>query len=78
VFIATCFSIANDNEAPESWLEWVGWRKFIFGLHGASCCERLLRHIMRLPCCAAPAAALRLPFCAAPSAVLRVCAWHHA
>ena len=22
---------ANDNEAPESWLEWVGWRKFVFG-----------------------------------------------
>ena len=23
--------IANDSEAPESWLEWFGWRKFVFG-----------------------------------------------
>ena len=30
--LQTCFEIANDNEAPESWLEWVGWRKFVFGL----------------------------------------------
>ena len=29
--LETCFAIANDNEAPESWLEWVGWRKFVFG-----------------------------------------------
>ena len=29
--LQTCFEIANDNEAPESWLEWVGWRKFVFG-----------------------------------------------
>ena len=33
VFIATCFEIANDNEAPESWLEWAGWRKLVFGLN---------------------------------------------
>jgi hypothetical protein len=35
IFISTCFSIANDNEAPESWLDWSGWRKFVFGLNGA-------------------------------------------
>ena len=29
--LQTCFLIANDNEAPESWLEWVGWRKLVFG-----------------------------------------------
>ena len=34
VFITTCFGIANDNEAPESWLEWTGWRKLVFGLNG--------------------------------------------
>ena len=34
VFITTCFGIANDNEAPESWLEWTGWRKLLFGLNG--------------------------------------------
>ena len=33
VFITTCFGIANDNEAPESWLEWVGWPKLVFGLN---------------------------------------------
>ena len=33
VFINTCFMIANDNEAPESWLEWTGWRKFVFGFN---------------------------------------------
>ena len=27
-----CFEIANDNEAPESWLEWpFTWRKVVFG-----------------------------------------------
>ena len=31
VFVSVCFEIANDNEAPESWLEWTGWRKFVFG-----------------------------------------------
>ena len=31
LFIATCFSIANDSEAPESWLEWVGYQKLIWG-----------------------------------------------
>ena len=31
--LQTCFEVANDNEAPESWLEWVGWRKFVFGLN---------------------------------------------
>ncbi len=31
LFISTCFAIANDNEAPESWLEWLGWRKLAFG-----------------------------------------------
>ena len=33
VFIQVCFSIANDNEAPESWLEWTGWRKLVFGMN---------------------------------------------
>ena len=33
VFVTTCFGIANDSEAPESWLEWVGWRKLVFGLN---------------------------------------------
>ena len=33
VFITTCFGIANDNEAPESWLEWSGWRKLVFGMN---------------------------------------------
>ena len=33
LFLASCFSIANDSEAPESWLEWYGWRKFVFGLN---------------------------------------------
>ena len=31
LFIATCFEIADDSEAPESWLEWLGWRKLVFG-----------------------------------------------
>ena len=26
-------AVANDNEAPESWLEWRGWRKFVFGVN---------------------------------------------
>jgi hypothetical protein len=33
MFLQTCFAIASDSEAPESWLEWVGWRKFIFGFN---------------------------------------------
>jgi hypothetical protein len=33
LFLATCFGIANDSEAPESWLEWAGWRKLAFGLN---------------------------------------------
>ena len=31
LFISTCFEIADDSEAPESWLEWHGWRKLVFG-----------------------------------------------
>ena len=31
MFINACFIIANDADAPESWLEWVGWRKLVFG-----------------------------------------------
>ena len=31
-FLASCFAIANDSEAPESWLQWRGWRKFVLGL----------------------------------------------
>jgi hypothetical protein len=31
LFISTCFAIANDSEAPESWLEWMGWRKLVWG-----------------------------------------------
>jgi hypothetical protein len=34
LFLATAFAIANDSEAPESWLEWVGWRKIVFGTRG--------------------------------------------
>ena len=30
-FIAQCFGIANDSEAPESLLEWTGWHKLVFG-----------------------------------------------
>ena len=30
-FIAQCFGIANDSEAPESLLEWSGWPKLVFG-----------------------------------------------
>ena len=30
-FLASAFEIANDSEAPESWLEWSGWRKLVFG-----------------------------------------------
>ena len=34
IFIASCFGIANDSEAPESWLEWTsGWRKLVFGIN---------------------------------------------
>ena len=31
MFINACFIIANDADAPESWMEWVGWRKLVFG-----------------------------------------------
>ena len=30
-FIASCFELANDNEAPESWLSWAGWPKLVWG-----------------------------------------------
>ena len=33
LFLASSFEIANDNEAPESWLEWYGWRKIVFGVN---------------------------------------------
>ena len=33
MFITTCFAIANDNEAPESWLEWTGLPKLVFGVN---------------------------------------------
>ena len=33
LFLASCFMIANDSEAPESWLEWFGWRKLVFGVN---------------------------------------------
>ena len=33
-FLQTAFAIANDSEAPESWLEWpFTWRKFVFGFN---------------------------------------------
>jgi hypothetical protein len=32
LFLATCFAIANDSKAPESWLEWAGWVKLVCGL----------------------------------------------
>ena len=31
IFISTCFEVADDSEAPESWLVWVGWRRMVFG-----------------------------------------------
>ena len=31
LFLAACFEIANDAEAPESWLQWRGWRLLVFG-----------------------------------------------
>ena len=31
LFLQTCFELANDNEAPESWLSWGGNPKLIFG-----------------------------------------------
>ena len=33
LFITTCFAVANDNEAPDSWLEWSGWMKLLLGLN---------------------------------------------
>ncbi len=33
IFLAGCFEMANECEAPESWLEWTGWRKLVFGAH---------------------------------------------
>lgn len=31
LFLQTCFELANDNEAPESWLTWGGNQRFVFG-----------------------------------------------
>ena len=31
LFLQTCFELANDNEAPESWLAWTLMPRFIFG-----------------------------------------------
>jgi hypothetical protein len=31
LFLASAFEVANDSEAPESFLEWSGWRKLLFG-----------------------------------------------
>jgi hypothetical protein len=31
VFIATCFSVANDSECPESWLQWAGLARLLLG-----------------------------------------------
>ena len=37
LFLQTAFAIANDSEAPESWLEWpFTWRKLVFGFNGAT------------------------------------------
>ena len=34
MFLQTAFEIANDSEAPESWLEWpFTWRKLVFGFN---------------------------------------------
>jgi hypothetical protein len=34
LFLQTAFAIANDSEAPESWLEWpFTWRKLVFGFN---------------------------------------------
>ena len=29
--LSTCFEVANDSEAPESWLEWIGFHKLLWG-----------------------------------------------
>lgn len=29
--LSTCFEVANDSEAPESWLEWIGFQKLLWG-----------------------------------------------
>jgi hypothetical protein len=42
-FLEACFEIANDSEAPESWLEWVGWRKLVFGAQQAARQQRRMR-----------------------------------
>ena len=31
LFLQTCFELANDNEAPESWLMWAGNPRLVFG-----------------------------------------------
>jgi hypothetical protein len=31
LFLRGCFALANDSEAPESFLTWSGWRKLFFG-----------------------------------------------
>ena len=33
LFILQCFAVANDNQAPDSWLEWNGWMKLLLGLN---------------------------------------------
>jgi hypothetical protein len=30
-FLASCFEVANDSEAPESWLEWSGTARWLLG-----------------------------------------------
>ena len=37
LFISTCFEIADDSEAPESWLVWLGWRRIVFGRKAHRC-----------------------------------------
>ncbi len=33
LFLAAAFEMANDSDAPESWLMYSGWIKFVFGFH---------------------------------------------
>ena len=56
LFLQTAFAIANDSEAPESWLEWpFTWRKLVFGFNGASlvrvavCSCLRMRYSFRFP-----------------------------